>query len=345
MVVNAMLQNSGDGGRWWLSRRSLIILTNIVSIGCLAWVLHDMDLRSLAQDIREMHWGWVLAAVVSDILVYVWQGYRWSLLLTPVAPAPVWRSVRAIYVGLFANEVLPLRSGEIIRCYLQARWSELPFTVTLSSAVIERVFDGLWLMLLFFLTTRFVPLPRFLVDGGWVLLIILVVAAAILAWVMFHKHHAHATISGSRFFRGLHVLVEDLHLIGNSRQFYLAAAASLPYLLLQVVPIYALIRGYGLDSTLGGAFVLMVILRMGTVLPQAPGNLGTFQALVVLGLKLSGFDVGVAKRFSMILWGVITLPLLAVGFVALAITGFKIGELHLEAKASLPAKRAPQTGN
>jgi uncharacterized protein (TIRG00374 family) len=304
-----------------------------------------MDLRALAQDIREMHWGWVLVAVISDILVYVWQGYRWSLLLDPVAPTPMWRSVRAIYVGLFANEVLPLRSGEIIRCYLQARWSALPFTVTLSSAVIERVFDGLWLMLLFFLTTRYVPLPRYLIDAGWALLIILVVAAAILAWVMFHKHHAHATISGSRFFKGFQVLVEDLHLIGNSRQFYIAAAASLPYLLLQVVPIYALIRAYNLDFTLGGAFVLMVLLRLGTVLPLAPGNLGTFQALVVLGLRLFDFDVGVAKRFSVILWAAITLPLLAVGFIALAITGFKIGELHLEAKANLRAHREPQAGN
>ena len=150
-----------------------------------------------------------------------------------------------------------------------------------------------------------------------------------------------AALSASRFFKGLHVLVDDLHLIGSSRQFYLAAAASLPYLLLQVVPIYALIRAYNLDSTLGGAFLLMVLLRLGTVLPQAPGNLGAFQALVVVGLSLLGFDVSIAKRFAMILWGAITLPLLAAGFIALAITEFKIGELHLEAKASLSVSREP----
>lgn len=334
-----MLHASGGGRRSWFSRRTLIILTNLVSIACLVWVLHDMDLRGLWQDLVEMRWGWVLAAVVTDVLVYVWQGYRWSLLLDPVTPVPVWQCVRAIYVGLFANEVLPLRSGEVIRCYLQARWSRLPFTVTLSSAVIERVFDGLWLILLFFLTTRFVRLPEFLIDGGWVLLGILVAAAAVLAWFMFHKHHARATLSNSRFLKGLHVLVDDLHLIGNSRQFYQAALASLPYLLLQVAPIYALFRAYSLDSTLGGAFVTMVILRLGTVLPQAPGNLGTFQALTVLSLTLAGIDTGVAKRFSVILWAVITLPLLIVGFIALAISGFKIGALHKEANASLPAER------
>ncbi len=85
-----MPQNPGNGTNWWLSRRTLIVLTNIVSLACLAWVLHDIDLRSLAQDLREMRWGWVFVAVVSDILVYVWQGFRWSLLLTPVTPVPMW---------------------------------------------------------------------------------------------------------------------------------------------------------------------------------------------------------------------------------------------------------------
>ena len=334
-----MLHAPGTGGRWWLSRRTLIILTNIISIACLVWVFYDLNWRSLVQDLREMSWWWVLFAVVSDVLVYVWQGYRWSLLLKPVTPVSVWQCVRAIYVGLFANEVLPLRSGEIIRCYLQARWSKLPFTVVLSSALIERMFDGIWLVLLFFVTTRFVPLPKYLIDAGWVLLVILILAAAILAWVMFHRHHARATISNNRFLKGLQVLVDDLHLIGNSRQFYLAAIASLPFLLLQVVPVYALFRGYGLDSGIGDSFVLIVILRLGTVIPQMPGNLGAFQALTVLSLRLSGFDMGVAKRFSVILWGVITLPLLIAGFIALAITELKIGELHREANANFTPEK------
>jgi len=64
----------------------------------------------------------------------------------------------------------------------------LPFSVVLSSALIERIFDGLWLVFLFFLTTRFVPLPRFLIDGGWLLLILLVVAGDP-GLVMFRKHH------------------------------------------------------------------------------------------------------------------------------------------------------------
>src|SRR5512144_1616825 len=119
-------------------RRLMLLGTNVLSIACLFWVLHDINWREYPDELRSMNWWWVSVAVLSDILVYVWHGWRWSLLLKPICDIPVMRSVRAVYVGLFANEILPLRTGEVIRCYLQARWSEVPFSVTLSSALIER---------------------------------------------------------------------------------------------------------------------------------------------------------------------------------------------------------------
>jgi uncharacterized membrane protein YbhN (UPF0104 family) len=122
-----------------------------------------------------------------------------------------------------------------------------------------------------------------------------------------------------------------LHLIGHSRYLYFSAFASLPYLLLQVLPIYALMQAYGFDLSMTPAFILMVMLRLSSVVPQAPGNLGAFHAVAKLGLKLFGVDSPTAANFSVVLWSVITLPLLIAGFIALAITGLKMGEIHREA--------------
>jgi uncharacterized membrane protein YbhN (UPF0104 family) len=130
------------------------------------------------------------------------------------------------------------------------------------------------------------------------------------------------------------VLLEDLYIIGHSPYLYLSAFASLPYLLLQVLPVYALAVGYGIDISLGQGFALMVILRVVSIVPQAPGNLGTFQAAAVFGLVLFGVDDSLAKRFSFVMWAVITLPLLIVGFIALAVTGLKLRELRQEAEAT-----------
>ena len=320
------MRNSNRG------QKILLFAAFALSIGSLFYVLNDFEPEKLWGEIRAMHWVWVGAAVLFDILVYFLQGWRWSLLLRPVQNIPYARSIRAVYVGLFANEILPLRTGEIIRCYLQARWSDLPLTVTLASALIERIFDGFWLCVCLVVTSYFVELPELYHTLGQILAAVVVVGAALLAGAMFAKHQTRAAFENNRWLSKLNVLLEDLHIIGHSRYLYVSAAASLPYLLLQVLPIYALARGYGIGISLGEGFALMVILRLISVVPQAPGNLGTFQAAAVFGLILFGVEDSLAKRFSFVMWAVITLPLLIVGFIALAITGLNIRELHYEAR-------------
>ncbi|MBC8167004.1 MAG: flippase-like domain-containing protein [Bryobacteraceae bacterium] len=303
-----------------------------ISVASLVWVLQDFEPEKLMGEISRMKWGWVAAAVVFDILVYFLQGWRWSLLLRPVANIPYARSIRAIYVGLFANEVLPLRTGEILRCYLQGRWSGLPFSVVLSSALIERIFDGIWLVLCVFVTTKLVDLPDLYVTLGQVLAVFVLAGAALVGAAMFFKRQTHAAFSGNRILSKLNVLLEDLYLIGHSRFLYWSALASLPYLMLQVLPIYALTQGYGIGISLAEAFALMVILRLVAVVPQAPGNLGAFQAAAAFGLAMFGTDPSMAKRFSFVMWAVITFPLLVAGFIALTITGVRLSELRREAQ-------------
>jgi uncharacterized protein (TIRG00374 family) len=279
-----------------------------------------------------MNWWWVGVAVIADIAVYCWHGLRWSLLLRPVVPVTFWQAVRAIYVGLFANEVLPFRAGELLRCYLLTRWTGLLFSVSLSSVLIERIFDGIWLCLCLLLTVRYIPFPRqmrYLVDGGYLLGTLVMVGALLLAVAMYRRHQTHAVLSGKTWQRHLRVLIDDLHLIGHSRYLYLAFLQSLPYLLLQVIPIYASFLGYGFPLSLGVAFALMVILRLGSIVPQAPGNLGLFQFLTKESLeRIFNVDPAEAARFSLVLWGIVTLPLLVTGFVALSVTGAGLIELR-----------------
>ena len=320
-----------DGNIIRTRSRLFLVLTNLVSIACLIWTLHDAKLGELKNDLATMNWWWVSVAVIADVAVYCWHGLRWSLLLRPVEPVTVWQTVRAIYVGLFANEVLPFRAGELLRCYLLARWTELPFSVSLSSVLIERIFDGVWLCLCLLVTVKIVLFPqhlRYLVDGGYALGFIVIGAAAVLAFAMFHRRRQGAM--GNPWQRHVRVLVDDLTLIGHSRYLYFAFVQSLPYLLLQVIPIYASFKGYGFDElSVGAAFALMVILRLGSIVPQAPGNLGLFQLLAKESLeRIFNYAPADAARFSLVLWGIVTLPLLAGGLIALSITGARIGELR-----------------
>ncbi len=324
----------------------LIILVNVCSIACLVWVLHGANLRELRREVAHLDWRWVSVSAVAGVLVYVLQAVRWNLVLAPVERLSLGHTLRAIFVGLFANEVLPLRAGEVIRCFLQARWNRLPLSVTLASALIERIFDGVWLIVCLFLSIRAAPrMPRFIVDGGYALGFVLIVCAAFLAVAMYWKEQTLDALLRARWLSWVHILIKDLHLIGHSRYLYFAFFTSLPFLLAQVIPIYALYRAYRplAELDLTSAFVMMVILRLGAVVPQAPGSLGAFNALTVVTLLLYHVPRALAKRFSILLWCVITLPLLVAGFVALAITGLKMNELRREAQDTMsqPSENLP----
>ena len=323
----------------------LFVAVNAISIVCLIWSLHGVNFHQLFLDIAHLDWWWVAVAASSNILQYVIQGWRWSLVLAPVAPVSIWQSTRAIYVGLYANEVLPLRSGEIIRCYLQARWSEIPLSVVLASALIERIFDGIWLIAALFFTLQMVQLPAIIRDGGYFLAGLIAVCAIFLGIAMYWREQTLDRLANARWLTWAHVLIKDLHLIGHSRYLYFAFIVSLPFLLIQLLPIYAVLQAFPSLKHLPliASFAIMVILRLNSVLPQAPGNVGTFQWATIRGLLLFGVRKNVAQRLSFILWGIVTLPMVVVGFIAVALTGLGIGQIHHHARSSMKERnKAPE---
>lgn len=311
-----------------------------ISISCLVWVYRDFDWHAELPKLRRIHWIWIVLAVTCDILVYVCQAWRWNILLSPIVKVPLARSVRAVYIGLFANEVLPLRSGEVIRCYLQHHWSNISFPAAISSAIIERLIDGVWLIVGFFVTTFFVDLPNKLEYGARVLAGMVLGLALVLAWAVHRRDEAHDVLAKSRWLSGLRHLVEGLHHMGRGTSFFVAAVVSLGYLALQVVPIFAMIRGYGEQLSFGDAAVVLVVLRLGTIIPGPPGNIGFFNAFAVLALKMLGVDEQSAKGLSGLMFFMISVPLLLGGCVALLVTGAKIGEIHRSAQSKWQEKEA-----
>ncbi len=311
------------------------------SIASLVWVYWGFDWSTELPKFAAVGWGWLTLAVVSELATYFCQGWRWSLLLRSVAAVRLFRSVQAIFVGLFANAVLPLRSGELIRAYLQARWAGISFTVSLSSVLIERLLDGILLVLSLYAVTLAVPVPGYLGKASLVLALAVVATSAVVAVVIFHKHRAHAAVSRSRWAAALRQAVEGLHAMGNSRWFYASAAVSVLYLAAQLVPIYALMKGLRLDVPLEAVAVVLVILKLGTVLPQAPSNIGGFQFFTVVALRVFDVDRATATGFATVFFVVMTLPLIAAGGIASAMAGMGIGDLRRRARAGLPPVKSP----
>jgi uncharacterized protein (TIRG00374 family) len=318
-------------GRKSLRTRLLTWLGYAAAVACLVWVFHGVNWKEMGEQIRSLDWGFVALAILFDLAIYVCGGWRWSVLLLPVGRVSFWRAVQSIYIGLFANEVLPLRTGEVIRCYLLAHWSHIPLSLAISSAAIERVLDGVWLVLAFLTTSLLVDLPGYLVDAAWLLGAFLAFLLLVLTAIAMWKHHAHAFASKSKWVTVLQRIIDGLHDMGNWRTMTATFGISSVYLLLQIFSVYWLMVAYDLGLSFWAASAVLIITRLGTAVPNTPGNIGSFQFFAVLALALFDVDKTKATGFALVLFFTLTLPLLVGGFVAVALTGLKLGEIKRRA--------------
>jgi uncharacterized protein (TIRG00374 family) len=304
-----------------------------LSAVCLMWVLHNYPIAELPAALRSLDWGWVALGIAADLAVYMTHARRWNTLLSPVSRLGYWRTVQAVYIGLFANEVLPLRIGELIRCYLLAHWNDLRVSLIFASAAVERLIDGFFMLATFFLTAAFVKgIPRQLTFVVNILGVIILAGIVILVWIVYHKQHVHLVSSESRWAATLRHVVEGLHLMGNPASMGYTILISTLYMALQVVSYWALMKAYGLDLSFWVAGGVLAIVRFGTAVPNAPGNVGLFQVATVVALRLFDVEQNDAKTFSFVLFFALVLPLLIGGAVATALTGVNIHELRDRAR-------------
>jgi glycosyltransferase 2 family protein len=319
-----------------LGQRILPRLGYIAAAAGLAWVLYDIRPADLLDHVSRIKWWWVALAVFADVLSYVCQGWRWKLLLRPVGEISTLESTQAIYAGLFVNEVLPMRVGELVRAYLAARHAAADFVAVLPSMVVERLFDGVWLAFGVGLAARFVSLPKRLALAGEALGLVAVAAVALFVGLALYRRksaarQANRAVSCKPIRTLLSLLARigsGMSEVGRTRAFYLSFILSLALPLLQALAFWLVMISFGLRLPFAVGAAVFLIVHLGTAVPNAPANVGSYQFFTVLGLTLFGVEKSLATEFSVVVFMLLTLPLLGLGFLALSRSGMTLASVQ-----------------
>ncbi len=185
------------------------------------------------------------------------------------------------------------------------------------------------------------PLPRDLLQAGDVFGLAMLALTAVLVYLLVRKaREPRPGPSGKLRRRGpgrwivdnLRKLEDGLRSIGFSRLSAAAFTVSFLILLFQTLSFWFIMMAYGLRLSfwVGGAVFLIV--RFGTVLPGAPGNLGLYQLFCVLGLTLFGVDKTAAAGFSIAVYVLLSIPLWVLGLLALGRTGMTLATIKTKIK-------------
>lgn len=324
--------------------RLLLIVGYVLATVCLVWVLHDFHVMQALRQIANVSWKWVVLGMACDVLSYGIQALRWKFLLAPFGKVRLSRAIRAVYSGLFANIVFPLRPGEVLRSYLLSNSEGITIGRILGSVGVERFVDLVIATAALAVVSLFVELPRRfqrVADTlAIVTLVLLTIIAVLILYLEIKLGGSPPPKSGRRRLPGKFMAVlTDLHAMGTSPRFYAAVFASLLLPFFQVLGLWAMMRSYGLGLSLLSAVVVLLIINLGVSLPNAPANVGSYQLFCVLGLSIFDVEKTSATGFSIFAFLALTLPLVFLGFAALLRSGMSLRSMREKLKG-LPRKAA-----
>ena len=304
----------------------------------LVWVFHDIQFGRLFENVARLSWPLVALALLFDVLSYICAGLRWHLLLKPVGRVGFLRTTQAIYAGLFINEVLPMRVGELARAFLVSGWLRADVLRVVPSMALERLSEGFWLAVGIGLTALFVPLPKNLVrSADAVGAIVLAGVAAFVLYVLWRRRRPVLASTPPpppprNLWDRVRTAVQDLGRgfgeIGLSWNTAVAFGATFPIFAFQALSFWLVMAAYHIPLSFWAGAAVFLIIHFGTALPNAPANVGAYQFFCVLGLRLFAVDKTLAAGFSVVVFALLTLPLLVIGFVALGQSGLSLDSLR-----------------
>jgi uncharacterized protein (TIRG00374 family) len=316
-------------------RRALAAVAGIAVSVVFGWLaIRGLDFDEVREAIGRANPAWILAGVVAAVVGVTMRSERWRALFPPESRPRAVPTFWASQVGLLANNVLPVRAGELVRVLALSRESGLRRTAVLATVVVERVFDLAVIALLQLAVASYLPDAPVARRFTLLALAILAVTALVVAVLAITpaRRVAGAFLLRLPILRSRGgVLIDSLRTgLAALRNRQIAAGALLWTLaswLVLTVSGWCVIQAFDLDLPWHAALFLIVAVTFAQAVPSSAGSIGVFELAARSALVAYGVPPAVALSAGLVLHAVSALPFIVLGAVGMARLGVSGAEL------------------
>jgi uncharacterized protein (TIRG00374 family) len=314
-------------------RISMVFAALAAAIALFVW--RGPDWGQVAEAFRIVVWGWVVVAIVLNLLSVIARAGAWHQVIEQALPPPRPR-FRAVFsafgVGLFANAVLPGRIGELARVAVLTRhqpqkqrgdaWATLVGTV-----FAHRVFDLFPMVLLIVYVLFTAKIPHWALTS---LTIAVVVAFALFAFALASARRRHRSVleEAGRVRRLVTMARYGLGVLHEPVPAVTAALLQCLGWLCQLLAVWAAMRAFDIHEPLPAAGLVLVLMNVAMLFPLWPGNVGLVQAAVALPLVAYGVPYAKGFAFGIGLQAIEMSVGVGIGFIFLAREGLSYAMLR-----------------
>jgi len=288
--------------------------------------LRGLNLALVWNLMKQANYGWIIPGVLV-YFVGVWlRTWRWHYMLRQFKPVPVKRLFPVVCIGYAGNNIYPARAGEVIRSYVLKKNEDIPISGSLATVLVERIFDGLVMLLFVFLALPFVPnipaqyrtfvIALSVIFG--VALIFFIALAARSHWVMkLYSPVAERFLPASIRLKVDHMVDRFLFGLASLQSPFdvlMIFVTSVLVWLAETLKYWFVMHAFPFSVSFITLMLMNGIVNLFTTLPSAPGYIGTFDAPGIKVLvDVGGVDPAIATAYTLVLHAALWLPITGLG--------------------------------
>lgn len=305
------------------SRLLLNVVTIAVTVVFSYIALSGIDFDEVWRALCSCDYWWLIPALIAFGLGNVARALRWRSLFAPGRRPPLAPTLDATMIGYFYNNIMPARAGEVARVVVLTRRSSAPLVETVGTIVVERLYDVITILAIFFVAQPWLPhVSWFRAAAVAAIVLALAITSIVAVLVLYGDRPLRLLLrplgrlslfSGDRLERTLIELVHGLSGLRNRRVAVEAFLWTILAWMLTALCAYFVSVAFHLHLPLACGVLVAVAVGLSMILPSPPAAIGVFEGAAILALKAYSLPKSTILPFALVLHAVNFVPFVLVG--------------------------------
>lgn len=306
-------------------RLARLYIGSLLGLLCLVLVLNRIQAEQLKRDFLSIEFPWIAAALLAFAVEYACRIERWRRMLSHENRSIRWADCAGPLLASYAaNGVLPFRAGDILRAFGFEQLLGVTPGVVVATLVVERLLDMLVLILgLFLVLTHFgIGFLGLRTAELTLLAAVTLFGLSILVFPRILEPITSQLCRPLRFLtprvaeRAIPEIQKGLHafnIIASRHELIHLFALSLAAWLCEGCIFWFAARSLPAISFPNVSWIALPMGALSTLVPGAPGYVGTFEYAVVLAMSAVGNSATGAATYSFLVHGLLSFPSILLG--------------------------------
>ena len=296
----------------------------LISAICVYFAFRGLHLGDFWEALRHANYWWIIPGVAVYFLAVLARTWRWHYMLRPIRTVSLRRLFPVVVIGYMGNNVYPARAGEVLRSYVLKRQEGVAISASIATVVLERLFDGLVMLLFVFVTLPFSVLPPGYTGFVSVFSVLFLAALGAFLWLAARPDRLRQvygwvtdTLLPARIRPGVHgafdKFIEGLQSLRRPRDLAMVFGTSAVIWLLETCKYWFVMHAFPFEVSFGVLMLMTAVVNLFTTLPSTPGYIGTFDVPGIAVLTAAGVVQAVAAGYTIVLHVALWLPITLLG--------------------------------